>query len=222
MHLQAISRDNGPWRRSSECGAGPLNCSLVRDLVAAKTRATVLVDAHARLLSANAAATALLEDRGVWSVGSSQQIVHREARVTANLHSRIRTLAADGTGAARSAFLVDATEDQRTLVTLTRVGNDSESVACGRPGPMILIAISDGQPRRREQDVDLLTDVLGLTPTEARLALALTDGLSLQAYSAQAGVRITTTRWHLSNALAKTGCANQRDFVRLILTVTED
>lgn len=161
----------------------------------------------------------LFKDGRDWSLNSARTLVHREAQTTITLHARIRSLVADE-NSGRSTFLVGG-DDERTIVSLKLIANDPAPAACWCNEPFVLVSIVDGQRNHDQQDLDLLTNVFALTPAEARLALALVDGLSLQSYSDRTGVRITTVRWHLRNALAKTGCASQRDFVRLIISSTE-
>lgn len=217
MDLQADTNEDGLWRRAHGQDVGSSIYVLVHGLVATKMRPTVIVDAEARLISANATATVLLEAGGGWSVTASQRLVHREAQVSSTLHARIRSLTTDaGAAMRRLAFFVSPADEERTLITMSRVEGQPTG-NCASDESMALISIIDGQRHNAEQDLELLTNIFGLTPAEARLALALMDGLSLQTYSDQTGVRITTVRWHLRNALAKTGCSNQRDFVRLIL-----
>ena len=87
--------------------------------------------------------------------------------------------------------------------------------------PVVLLSLNHGQVRQLQQGCRLLSDTFALTPAEARVAMALLDGMTLQSYSQQARVRISTVRWHLRNALAKTGCANQRDLVRLTIALID-
>ncbi|WP_042428318.1 helix-turn-helix transcriptional regulator [Comamonas granuli] len=57
---------------------------------------------------------------------------------------------------------------------------------------------------------------LGLTETEARLALVLASGKSLKHFAQEQGCSWHTARTHVKNALAKTGCRRQTDLVLLV------
>lgn len=59
---------------------------------------------------------------------------------------------------------------------------------------------------------------LGLTPAEARLAVALAGGMGLAEYAAQVGITIGTARWTAKQAMEKTGCSRQSQLVRLVTT----
>jgi DNA-binding CsgD family transcriptional regulator len=64
-----------------------------------------------------------------------------------------------------------------------------------------------------------LADLLGLTETEARLALALSQGLSIKDFALAQGCSWHTTRTHLRNLLRKTGCHRQADLVQLVRNI---
>ena len=60
---------------------------------------------------------------------------------------------------------------------------------------------------------------LGLTPTESRVAVLLTEGKSLREVAAATGRQETTIRWHLRQIFAKRGIARQAELVRLVLSL---
>ena len=62
----------------------------------------------------------------------------------------------------------------------------------------------------------VLQELWGLTPTEARLALALTAGQSIKAFAEAEGCSWHTVRTHLRNTLRKCGCGRQLDLVQLV------
>lgn len=62
----------------------------------------------------------------------------------------------------------------------------------------------------------VLQELWGLTPTEARLARALTAGQSIKAFAEAEGCSWHTVRTHLRNTLRKCGCGRQLDLVQLV------
>ncbi len=58
--------------------------------------------------------------------------------------------------------------------------------------------------------------VLGLTETEARLALMLAQGLTVKDFALTQGCSWHTARTHARNLLRKTGCQRQADVARLV------
>jgi DNA-binding CsgD family transcriptional regulator len=64
---------------------------------------------------------------------------------------------------------------------------------------------------------ELAQRLYGLTPSEARLALALASGTRLEAYADEHHLAVSTARWTLKHVLRKTGARRQADLVRLLL-----
>lgn len=62
----------------------------------------------------------------------------------------------------------------------------------------------------------LLMELFGLSAAEARLAHALSEGLTLEEAAARHQVSINTVRTQLRGVLAKTGCTRQTDLVALL------
>jgi DNA-binding CsgD family transcriptional regulator len=65
-------------------------------------------------------------------------------------------------------------------------------------------------------------ELLGLTPAEARLAAALASGKSIQEYTHESGVMISTTRTHIKRMYSKLGVTRQGDFMRILLSLTPE
>lgn len=200
---------------------------LVEGLVNSRSWPTLLVNGSARVLSLNDAARTLLVKRADWIIGPNGEFRHRDAATSALLHARIRTLGdALVSTVTRVANFVEGSDGEQTLVTMTRIESPAGfAVSCcsfGESGDnVVLVALNDGHRQQVQQGSQLLFEAFAFTPAEARVAFALLDGMSLQAFSDEAGVRISTVRWHVRNALAKTNCANQRDLVRLLIALID-
>jgi DNA-binding CsgD family transcriptional regulator len=65
---------------------------------------------------------------------------------------------------------------------------------------------------------EILRKVLGLTPAETRLALALASGQSLREHAEAVKITIGTARQHLKRVLEKSGVRRQAELVRLVLS----
>ena len=92
---------------------------------------------------------------------------------------------------------------------------DLDATIVGVPAAAALI-IHDPEARPRPIP-DRLCRRHGLTPAEAKLAVALADGTSLKEYAESAGITYETARWHLKRALAKTDTHRQPALVSLVL-----
>lgn len=65
-------------------------------------------------------------------------------------------------------------------------------------------------------------ELLGLTPAEARLAAALASGKSIQEYTRESGVMVSTTRTHIKRMYSKLGVTRQGDLMRILLSLTPE
>src|SRR5262249_34289346 len=84
--------------------------------------------------------------------------------------------------------------------------------------PSALVFISDlTSPIRSRYSV--LQQLYGLSPTEARLAGALAQGLELREVAEFMSMAYETARFHLKRLMTKTGTRRQMDLIRLILSL---
>ena len=68
-------------------------------------------------------------------------------------------------------------------------------------------------------DPAVFEQLFGLTPAEARLAAALASGKSLQEYTRESGVMLSTIRTHMKRMYSKLGVARQADLIRILLSL---
>ena len=83
--------------------------------------------------------------------------------------------------------------------------------------PMALVFITDPESRPAVP-AEILGQLYGLTPAQARLAAALAGGISLKDFAAEAEISLNTARWTLKQVFAKTDTKRQAELVRLLLT----
>jgi DNA-binding CsgD family transcriptional regulator len=83
-----------------------------------------------------------------------------------------------------------------------------------------IVLVVDPDHRRRAP-AQWLCEGYGLTPAEARLAVALANGDSLKEIAEATGNRVGTLRTHLKHVFAKTGTRRQAELVRLVLRGSE-
>ena len=67
-------------------------------------------------------------------------------------------------------------------------------------------------------DVQMLRDWYGLTPAEARVAVLLASGFSLDEIVERLGIGANTVRTHLKSIFAKTDTRRQGELIRLLLS----
>jgi DNA-binding CsgD family transcriptional regulator len=81
--------------------------------------------------------------------------------------------------------------------------------------PYIAIYLT-GQDSQAELSASEVVKLFGLTPAEARLAIGLCDGESVNDYAARQGISTGTARIQLKSTFSKLGVNRQPDLVRLI------
>jgi DNA-binding CsgD family transcriptional regulator len=79
-----------------------------------------------------------------------------------------------------------------------------------------LVALIHDTERTLRLRTGLLRDLYGLTPAEAKLAIAVAAGATLREYAERRRISVGTTRYQMKQVLGKTGCRRQTDLVRLI------
>jgi DNA-binding CsgD family transcriptional regulator len=81
----------------------------------------------------------------------------------------------------------------------------------------LLIFSDPDEPLRASPD--LLIDYLGITKSEARLAIAILNGQTLEQHARDSGTTIVTARNHLQNLQGKTGTNSMASLVALLCRI---
>jgi len=101
---------------------------------------------------------------------------------------------------------------RRDLMIVVRALKDGEGA--GAPAACVLISDADSA---RSIPEDVLASIFGLTPTEARVACRLAEGLRLEEIAETLNVSQTTIAFHLRNLYQKTSTNRQADLIALVL-----
>ena len=78
-----------------------------------------------------------------------------------------------------------------------------------------LVLVRD--PDARQLHPEMVSDVLGLTAAESRVAVRLAKGIRVRDIARELGRSENTVRWTLKRVLSKTNSARQADLVRLLI-----
>lgn len=109
---------------------------------------------------------------------------------------------------------LQASSDSRGLVIAVLPVNAHHPLAMHQI-PMALVLMHD--PTVPEGfDARLIGDVLGLSPTETRLAVLLATGKTVKDFAVVEGMSWHTARSHAKNLLRKTGCHRQMELMALL------
>lgn len=130
----------------------------------------------------------------------------------------------DGTMAAdlRAGGDILATRPSGRPPYLLRVRRLPRRTVYGAAGlvPTAIVFLSD-PARNTAIAVTRIAAVFGLTRSEAKLAAALYAGHSVREHATAHGIRISTARFHLYQAMAKMGVRRQVDMIRLLSRLSQ-
>jgi len=196
--------------------------------------------AHARLPGQAALASLALLSSGVWLLGSDGALLYANAAAENLVRcGNVLTLEADGRPHAR--LHGEDARLQRLIdgALLTGLGRGAASggtralMGLGGASLHILVtplmhgrnafgsaaaAIFACDPTTLPMNLEARISALyGLTPAEARLAVALVAGKSIAEYAVRMAIAQATARTHLKNILQKTGARRQAELMRIIV-----
>ena len=104
------------------------------------------------------------------------------------------------------------------LVHVTPVVGPQQDLVFQRVAALVLI-VEPGLPPRLNPT--LVAAVLGLTPAESQVAVALAQGQSVREIAAATGRKASSVYWHLRRIYTKHHIAGQVELVRLVLSLAE-
>ena len=88
--------------------------------------------------------------------------------------------------------------------------------AKGSHEPFSIVYVGDDEAHRVSHP-ELLRALFGLTPTEARIAAEVANGLSLAEVAGELRLGTGTVRWHAKRIMSRTETSRQAELVRMIL-----
>ena len=119
---------------------------------------------------------------------------------------------------AMPASMMRLTRSDGRALYLWCIGLPPSSPLAPAQHPGVLLVLRDPE-RRPDVAVEDLQTLYGLTPAEARLALAIGRGARLDAFAAERRVRLSTVRTQLLSVLAKMGLHRQADLARALASL---
>jgi DNA-binding CsgD family transcriptional regulator/PAS domain-containing protein len=177
----------------------------------------VILDGRGTVSGLNQMAAQLLARRdGIW-IDNGALRVHspREATDLRRITSELLAERCAGLPGVVQALRITRPSGRADLGVIVRpLPSQPESEASELPG--LAVFISDPE-EQSEAPVAVLAKLFGFTPTEAQLALRLSNGLNLDEVAAALGMSRNTARAHLRSVFTKTGISRQSALVRLIL-----
>ena len=180
------------------------------DLAVESDRAIFVLDGLGRLIDRNAA-TELLLGSVFTSTGTSLRLVSPVAdRTFEQLVSA--ALLRDQRAALPRPVFVEAPGQGDLMIDVVRIPRPLRHFHSLAAALVVARPVAGGRPPLAEA----LKRSAGLTDTEARLAMALFEGLTLSEYAERNGVAVGTARQQVKSVFRKTGAGRQAELVALI------
>jgi DNA-binding CsgD family transcriptional regulator/PAS domain-containing protein len=192
--------------------------SILDGLLEANPRAIATLDAKGQPVFVNSAMLALARQRdGIVLDATRLRMLNSvdNARFQHLCASALR-LNSGGVAVGGSMALSRPSGKRGYAVTVAPLPRSAQ-IQTGQGGA-VLVTVVDPDCRR-ELPVERLTQVFGLTPAEARVAAALSQGDRLEEIAASGGVSVGTIRSQLKAIFAKTGATTQAVLVGLVIQV---
>lgn len=215
-HVEVLARHIGRARRLQvDLQLADAKARQWADLLDHLPVGLVLLTAGQRVIDANRAARMIGEaGDGIGLRGDGLRVADATAgRALAAMIDAAARGALDGVGGVLAVPRPSGAPDY--AVSVVRCFPDLAKVV-GTDQGTVLVAIAD-PARETGAGVDVLRRLWQLTGAEARFALAVADGRSVEEVAVHLGITVGTARVHLKRIMAKTGTHRQGELVRLIL-----
>ncbi|MBM1169651.1 helix-turn-helix transcriptional regulator [Microvirga arabica] len=192
--------------------------SILDGLLEANPRAIATLDAKGQPVFVNSAMLALARERDGIVLDATRLRMLNSGDNTRFQHLCASALRLNsGRVAVGGSMAVSRPSGKRGYALTVAPLPYSAQVPTGQGGT-VLVSIVDPECRR-ELPVERLTQVFGLTPAEARVAAALSQGDRLEEIAASGSVSVGTVRSQLKAIFAKTGATTQAVLVGLVTQV---
>ena len=192
-----------------------LQAAVLQNSIDALTSALILLNHNGKVVFLNAAAGRLLERTRGLRVVRDRLCAARHVD-TLQLERLIKE--ATGTNGRRpiggAVTIQQAFGEQSLQVAAAPLPLDNEATLVSDLKAAALLIIHDPSEQSHVPQT-LIRSMFGLTPAEARLLLAVSNGQSLKEYCDEHHVTHNTARTHLRTVFAKTSTSKQSDLVRL-------
>ena len=202
------------FRRSLRCHIAlereRLRATIAEDVMQRLAFGWITLDARGCVVEASPEARRLLQHDCGLRIARSGRLTASSAQLDRRLTEAIRDLAHAGAARPRA---IEINRDPWVDMLLVPMPGASDATA--RAPAMIAYLQGDSQTAtgRHEQ----IAELFGLLPSEARLALALSRGLSIAEAAESLGLTLETARNYSKKIYAKMGARGQSDLIRYIL-----
>ena len=186
-----------------------INASVASEAIRRMNFGWLTLDAAGRVIDADHNGGAMLASSAILTKERNGRLAAREKRIDREIGGAIRALVADPHSRPRAVVLSREPWLDMLLVAANFRGGAT------RPAPDIVAYIHADRWSSADR-CEQLGQLFDLAPSEARLALALSRGLSIAEAAQELGFTVETVRTYSKRIYAKTGARGQVDLVRFI------
>lgn len=218
--VDALLEDLAPYLRAAFTGFVALErermtAAVAREAVRRMNFGWVALDAEGRVIETDAYAAQMVDGgpgctaRGLLSRDRDGRLTARDPQLRRQLQSAVRELAGDPQARPRAIVLGrDPWLDLLLVPSTQRAGATQAAPA--------VIGYLHADNWSSADRCDQLAQLFDLAPSEARLALALSRGMSISEAAPELGLTVESARTYSKRIYAKTGARGQADLVRFI------
>ena len=182
--------------------------------------AIFLIDETGKIVFFNAAADRLLKQSPELYVKNDRLHARTHAATVRLEHLNRCATGAEGQRPIGGAVVIERVNAGSPLqVVAAPLSPNGQSLLKNGADAVALVVIHDPSVQIAVPQ-EIIGAMFGLTPTEAHLLLALSEGQTLRQYSDEHQVTYNTVRTHLRSVFAKTNTSKQSDLVRLLSGLT--
>jgi DNA-binding CsgD family transcriptional regulator len=210
----ALLSDLAPWLRSVLRSFVALerertNALLAGEAIQRLNFGWIALDAEGRVLETDAQGEFILQHSGALRRDAQGLLAAATPRQGREITGAVRALAGHPDAQPRAMILSRDPWLDMLLVPARQESRSAKSVPA-------VIAYVHGDNALTADRCEQLAQLFGLLPSEGRLALALSRGMTLAEAAAELGLTLETTRTYSKNIYAKMGARGQADLVRFI------
>lgn len=198
-------------RTYSEIESGRTHADISSTAIRRLNFGWLTLDGRGRVLDVDPAAADFLRNVSAIRMRADGRLILSDPTADHAFNEVIRTFADDGMNRARALHI--SSDPWLTMLLAPMLGR----TLYGDKTPMF-IAYLHGDIRSNADRCEQLVDLFGLTRSEARFALKLSQGRTIAETGRELGLTIESARIYSKRVYAKTGVRGHAELVRLILT----
>lgn len=169
----------------------------------------ITLDGQGKVIDGDRHGAALLASGGMLMRGRNGRLTARAAEIAGDIAEAVATLTSDPSSRPRAIVL-----SREPWLDMLLVPANLRQAATG-PAPA-LVAYVHSDSWSAADRCEQLGELFDLIPCEARLALALSRGMSIAQAAVELGLTVESARTYSKRIYAKTGARGQADLVRFI------